>query len=377
MLLWIVFALMTGLAVLAIIVPLARRGGDAAIGKEGDIAVYRDQLSAIDGEVARGVIDESEAEAARTEISRRLLAAGERRSDEPPARQVSAAGYFPLTVTLAAGIAALSLGGYLAAGSPEMPGEPLAQRLARPPDQQDPQILLAKVEAHLQDNPDDGRGWDLVAPVYLEFDRFDDAARAYANAARLLGDSAERLAGLGQALTHAEGGLVTATARQAFERALTLDPGFAPARFYLALAFEQEGALQEAAEAWRALLAITPADAPWLPVVKQRLAALDARLGEKAPAPGAEAAVPTERTELVEQMVARLAERLKTGNGNVEDWVMLMRSYAVLGRDADARETLSRARQRFAGDPAALDTIETAVGSLGLNDAAPRGGGPP
>jgi len=382
MLLWIAFAAMTGLALMAVFVPLARARSAVASGTEGDIAVYRDQLQAIDEEVARGIIGENEAEAARTEISRRLLAAGERRDDDIPSRPASATRYSGLAVALAVGVITVGLAGYLAIGSPELPGEPLAQRQAQPPGAQDPQMLIAKVEAHLQSNPQDGRGWDLLAPVYMELDRFADAARAYANALRLLGEDAERLAGLGQALTHAESGMVTATARQAFERALVLDPRHAGARFYLALAFEQEGALNKAAEAWGTLLAIAPVDAPWRPVVEQHLAAVKARLGEEEPAPEANAAPdgralsPTARTEMVEQMVARLAERLKSDDGDLDGWVMLMRSYTVLGRDVEARETLARARERFADDRAALETIEAAAGDLGLNDAAPPSGGP-
>ncbi|MDP2622016.1 MAG: c-type cytochrome biogenesis protein CcmI [Hyphomicrobiales bacterium] len=372
MLLWIIFSVMAGLAVLAIIAPLARKRDAAATRAEGDIAVYRDQLSAIDEEVARGVIVASEAAAARTEISRRLLAASERRNEEAPPRPASTHRYFPISLMLGIGVIAVSTAGYLALGSPERPGQPLAQRLALPTGEQDPQMLLAKFEAYLQANPEDGKGWDLVAPVYLDLDRFEDAARAYANALRLLGDDAERLAGLGQALTHAAEGTVTAAARDAFERALVLDPGLAPARFYLALAFEQEGALKKAAESWRMLLATAPAEAPWRPVVEQHLAAIDVGLGEEAPA----ANLPAEQSEMIEQMVARLAERLKTDGSDPNDWVMLMRSYTVLARMAEAQETLARARERFANDRAALEAIEAAAGTLGLNDAAPPGGGP-
>jgi cytochrome c-type biogenesis protein CcmH len=215
----------------------------------------------------------------------------------------------------------------------------------------------------------------------MEFDRFQDAARAYSNALRLLGEDPQRLAGLGEALTYGEDGRVTADARKAFERALALDPELLPARFYLALALDQEGALEKAAAAWRALLASAPAQAPWRAIVEQHLAAVSARLDD-GPPPGAEAlpdAVtqsPAERTKIVEQMVARLAERLNIDGGDAEEWVMLMRSYSVLGRDLEARETLGRARERFAGDRAALETIEAAAGNLRLNDAAPSSDGP-
>lgn len=380
MLLWIVFSVMAGLAVLAIIVPLARKHGVTAMRAECDIAVYRDQLTTIDEEVARGIIGASEAVAARTEISRRLLAASERGGEEAQERLGSASRYFPVALGLAIGFVAVSTAGYLSVGSPELQGQPLAERRALPVDQQDPQLLLAKVEAYLRANPDDGKGWDLLAPVYLKLDRFEDAARAYENALRLLGDDAERLAGLGQALTHAAEGTVTPTARDAFERALALNPGLVHARFYLALAFEQEGALKKAAETWHMLLAAAPADAPWRPVVEEHLAAINVRSGGDAPAVNVQAesdAQPgsqVQTNETIEKMVARLADRLKRDDSDPNSWVMLMRSYTVLGRDAEAQETLARARERFANDRAALEAIEAAAGALRLNDAAPSGG---
>lgn len=381
MLLWISFAVMTGLALLAVFVPLGRARSGAKSEASGDVAVYRDQLQAIDEEVSRGVLGADEADAARTEISRRLLAAGERHDHAVPPQGGAAARFSGIAATLAVVVVAVSLSGYLSVGSPELPGEPLAERQART-DAQDPQMLVAKVEDHLEANPDDGRGWDLLAPVYMELDRFNDAASAYGNALRLLGETPERLTGYGQALTHAENGMVNAQARSAFERALALDAGFARARFYLAIAYEQEGALEKAAGAWQALLEITPAEAPWRPVVEQHLAAVKTRRGEEGPAPEAEPEpdgqpVPTaEQNQMIEQMVARLAERLKSDDSDIEGWVMLMRSYTVLGRDEEARNTLAQARERFADDRNALETIEAAAANLGLSDAVPLGGGP-
>ena len=73
MTLWFVFALMTVAAIFAVLWPLSRRDRPQNEGSEA--AVYKDQLSEIDRDVATGLIGSSEAEAARIEISRRLLAA--------------------------------------------------------------------------------------------------------------------------------------------------------------------------------------------------------------------------------------------------------------------------------------------------------------
>ncbi len=48
-------------------------------------------------------------------------------------------------------------------------------------------VALSRVETHLQLNPTDGRGWEVLAPFYMRAGRYDDAARAFANAATHLG----------------------------------------------------------------------------------------------------------------------------------------------------------------------------------------------
>ena len=63
--------------------------------------------------------------------------------------------------------------------------------------------LVGQVEAHLEQNPEDGRGWEVVGPVYMRLGRYDDAVKARRNALRLLGPTAEREADLGEALTGA------------------------------------------------------------------------------------------------------------------------------------------------------------------------------
>ena len=108
--------------------------------------------------------------------------------------------------------------------------------------------LVARAEAHLAANPDDGRGWDVLAPIYARLGRYDEAVTAYRNAIRLDGANGARESGLGEAVAGAAGGMVTAEARAAFSRALKLEPGQPKASFYLASALAQEGKVAEAAE---------------------------------------------------------------------------------------------------------------------------------
>lgn len=368
--LWMIFAAMAALAIGLVVAPLlfGRRGKAGAGGR--DIEVYRDQLESLEDEVGRGLIDAGEAEAARNEISRRLLAAaGE--ENEAARRPLAPRGRAGLGLAMSLFVAVLATGGYLVLGSPQLPGMPLAERQAKPLTEQDPQMLLARIEAHLRANPEDGPGWDVIAPYYLKIRRFEEAATAYSNALRLEGESAGRLSGLGEALTQAEGGTVTADARDAFARALALEPSLVRPRFYLAMALEQQGELTEAEAAWRDLLADAPEQAPWRPVVLQRLATISAELGrpegdnaQEAPAAATPSA--SERQEMIDQMVARLAGRLAENGRDLDGWLRLIHSYGVLGRMADARQAAASARENFADDAEALARIDEAETELSI-----------
>src|SRR5262245_5765377 len=193
MILWAVLALMTGAAVAAVLWPLPRAaeaGGCPPHAGEGEVAVYRDQLAEVDRDRAAGRIGEGEAEAARLEVSRRLLAAADKSAGVAPAPLASRRRGAAIGAALLLPLGALGL--YVALGSPDLPGEPLGARQQMPANHQSLANLLTQVEQHLASNPDDGRGWEVLAPVYLRLGRFDEAVRARRNVLRLLGTSAVR-----------------------------------------------------------------------------------------------------------------------------------------------------------------------------------------
>ncbi len=264
MLFWFMLALMTGAAVFSVLWPLSRRRSKAVSANGADIAVYRDQLAEIKNDQMRGLIAEPEAEAARTEIERSLMAAAKNAPEQGDSsltrRRVAA-------IAALAGIPAAALLLYLSVGSPELPSVTPSDR-AISPTHPDIAMLLARVENHLAENPDDGRGWELLAPLYLRMGRTEDAVKARGNALRLLGETADRQADLGEALVADANGVVTANARAAFDRAIALDGKQPKARFFLGLAAEQDGRKDDAERIWRDLAANAPADAAYLPAVR-------------------------------------------------------------------------------------------------------------
>ena len=383
MLLWAIFAVLTAVVLYALLRPLAGGSGGEGSRAAFNATVFRDQLGEVQSDRERGLIGERDAEAARIEIARRLLAA----DAESPAEQGSPT-HSPLravTVGLAVALPLAALSLYLIYGSPRVPDQPLIARLQDPASNKNLEVLVARVEARLRQHPEEGEGWEVIAPVYMGWQRYADAAEAYRQSIRLLGESPKRLASYGQALVLANNGVVTEDARKALERALVLDPKLIEPRLVLIIAKEQDGQLAAAIEDWRAMLATAAADAPWRKLAEQRLAEDEAKLagkavaakpndgpaaGPKGPSPDDVAAAqtmsPADRQTMIESMVQGLANRLDQKGDDLAGWLKLVRAYTVLDRKDDALKALEKAKTQFSGNEAALQQLDALAAELGL-----------
>lgn len=365
---WIAAGLLTLAASLAVLLPLTARaeGGADVAGRE--LAVYRDQLAEVERDAARGLIAGEAAVEARAEIGRRILRLGAGGPQTQAARRPRLYRFGAAAAVLF--VPVLSWGVYGVLGSPDLPPQPLRARLDTAPEDSTVAELLGRAEAHLAANPQDGKGWSVIAPIYLRLSRFGDAATAYRNALRFAGATADREAGLGEALAGAAHGAVTPDARAAFGRALTLEPGHALARFQLAAAAAQDGRTADAVAAWNGLLAGLPEDSPWRGVVAQAIAAAgDAGpTGEQVASarqmPGAD------RAAMIEGMVAGLDRKLRLEPQDPDGWMRLVRSYLVLEKAEAARDALSRGRAALGAASEDGRKLVAFAASLGLSEDA-------
>jgi cytochrome c-type biogenesis protein CcmH len=376
MTLWFLFAVMTAAAIFAVLWPLGR--GGAARRSGSDLEVYRDQIAELTRDRDAGLIAGAEAEAARVEVSRRLLAAAEQSQSSMTPRPGGTFRRRAAAVVLLAGVPAVAMGLYLALGSPDLPGQPLASRAAAPVQNRGLDTLVAQVEAHLAKNPEDGRGWEVVAPVYMRFGRFEDAVKARRNAIRLNGASADREADLGESLMAAANGVVTDEAKAAFERAVAFDAKLPKARFFLGVAAHQDGQGDKAVSIWRDLLSEAPPGSPWAGMVRETLARVEGGTAPAeqaaAPAPGptaddvaaADKMAPEDRSAMVRSMVERLAERLQRDGSDVDGWLRLVRAYTVMGDRGKAISAVADARKALGHDADKLRRLDDLVKELKL-----------
>lgn len=278
MLLWVLFATITAAALSLALAPLLRQEAPGARREPDD--VYADQLREIARECAAGRLSAAEAESARVEVARRLLAADRKGLAPPravPPRRALAAG-------LAAAAALLAVGLYIGIGQPGLPDRPLAgradERAAAAELAERRRVfegLVAEVEKRLAEQPRDVQGWALLIDAYTRLERFADAAAAYGRILEMMPDgpqAAPLWSARGEALVMAADGLVTPAAASAFAAALERDPADGGARFYLALKLAQEGDVSEARQAFTALRDTLAADDPVRAAVERQLQAL-------------------------------------------------------------------------------------------------------
>lgn len=366
-----VLALLVAALALALWPLLRGRGAQDAVSQA--VAFYEARKAELERRRAAGEISDADFEVAMAEQGRHLLVVGRGR-----APHISDAGALRRR-KLAAGlmlfaVPAVALGLYLRLGQPGRPDLPLASRSIAPQNQ-DIATLIQRIEQHLARNPNDGRGYEVVAPVYLRSGRFADAAFAYRKVLTLLGPSASRHADLGEALVAEKDGMITAEARESFEKSLAIDPKYAKAQFYLALAREQEGDRPGALQQLETLAAGLNEGVARMRVETE----IERMRGETAAPPQAGpgsdagkaiAALPeAERQAAIRGMVEQLDQRLASDGGSPELWQRLVRARMVLQEPDKAREALARARQALAADAEAIKALDAVAVELGLTPA--------
>ncbi len=363
MMLWLIFATMT-LAVLAfLLTPLVRKTHADPQRADYDITVYRDQLTELQRDAERGLLMPDQFESARTEVYRRMLAADSAAKDASNKSESSFLSRWALGLIL---VICVPLGSgllYHFLGSPELPAKPYASR------QNDPDFkAMQEVEtlaAQLQKEPS-ADGYARLADIYFVLRRYEESVDAYQKAIRAGVNSATAWASLGEAMTMANNSLVVPEARAAFMKALILDTKDPRTRFYLGLAESQINNPRRAVAIWRDLENDSAPDAAWMPMLKEHIDAISKQgnfaaesitptsVSPKAIDPDAAAGIMAmpkkDQNEVIHQMVERLAAKMKNDPDNMDGWLMLAKSYRVLG-ETDKAEAAEKKAEELKNKP--------------------------
>lgn len=224
-----------------------------------NLAILREQMAELERDHAAGQLAPEAYEKARQEIERRVLedAAGETVPAEEGGRRPLLAG------ALGSGVAALIVGLYVLLGTPEAmtgarPGQAAGGEGGHALGQQQIQAMVQRLAERLQDNPNDGNGWLMLAKSYGVLGRFAESAAAYGRAIALLPPDAQVLADFADTVAMAQGRKLQGEPERIVKDALTIDPNNIKA---LALsgtiAFERQD-YRAAIAQWQKILPLVP-----------------------------------------------------------------------------------------------------------------------
>jgi cytochrome c-type biogenesis protein CcmH len=417
---------MTSVTAVLVSAPFLRRLDQHRVaGSEGSVAVYLDQLIELEKDAAAGLIDTDQAEAARAEIKRRILAAD--RAQNPLLARLSLRER-NLAGAAVAGVVTLgSVALYASNGSPTLPaasaqiarmqGSSAVEELAAAtraldaPQLSQPQSRLGSVDemidrvvARVSQNPNDVEGWRMLGWSYFNTEHFAQSAAAYAKAFELNPNDSSLGSAYGEALVRAAEDRVTDDAKAVFEKTLKVDGKDARARFFMGLAKEQAGNKTAALDDWVAILNEADSNETWFGDLRQRVSELSQDAGidvstrlhrKNAAATGgvlaalqqqdsspvgsqkkdgptaddvrnADAMPPADRAAMIRGMVDGLATRLEQSPGDVEGWIKLIRSRKVLGETKEAAQALQRALDVFKTAPQEREQIAAVGREMGL-----------
>ncbi len=284
-------ALMAAAALLLLLPPLlGKRGGDGVSREALNIAIYRDRLEELERDLAAGLVDDGQYEAAKRELQRDLLVnRGEEGGEEEHASGRWVVPLVGLGVPLLAAALYAQLGETallesppVAAGHQSMGGEPAPMEM---------DDMVGRLAARLEDNPQDAEGWRLLARSYAVMERFDEAAGALARAEALLGDIPDLRAERAELLSMAQGGRVAGEPLLLLDEVLSADPSNQRALWLRGIGSAEEGDFLAAVDFWARLLRQLEPGSPVAQVVDSQIQQAREHMGT-ATAPPESAAAP-------------------------------------------------------------------------------------
>jgi cytochrome c-type biogenesis protein CcmH len=389
---WFVFALILLIAAAILLYPFFFGSYASDQSPASGLDIYKAQLDELDADQARGSITAAEAEPVRLEIQRRILRAGREQAGADrlvTGKQGLLAGV--LLVLFVGGAAGL----YAELGSPDLPSKPLALRDIAEEKQalsgNNLQDMVKQLALKLQQQPENVDGWVLLARTLTRMQRFDDAAKTYLQAAKVAPGDVDLYVGAGENFYFHANRNVSDDALTAFRKAQTIAPDHPGVRYYLALRDAQDGNTARALDAWLELYEDSDANAPFMAILRRNIESaatetgrtVTAILSKKQDAPRPVMPGPTQeqreaaaemsaadRQEMIESMVARLADRM-VDEPSFDGLMRLGKAYSTLSKLEESAGAYGQAAALKPKDPLPL-----IMQALALVQNAPAGSPP-
>lgn len=364
-------ALLTLLVVAWIVRPLLWPKSQAGVSSQRlNASIYRDQLQALERDLARGLISPEDFETTQDELQLRLL---DDTAPSEPARQTTRKIF--LTARRTAWVIALlvplaSAGAYWWMGTPQAIDPVKSQREA--------EATISKMvdgfAERLKANPDNPKGWAMLARSYKALGRLAEAEQAYAMAGKQVDTDPDLLADYADLMAARNGNSLEGPPMVLLNKALALNPLHPMSLMMVGNAAYRQGDYAGAIKHWEKLMTVLDPNSPDAEQVQADIADARARAGMK-PLPadaakmnGQGAAAQPPGPEQILQMVNNLATRLAANPGDQAGWARLARAYKVLGRLPESAKAYAMAGKVVDADPDMLTDYADVLASQANNN---------
>jgi len=347
-------ALLTLLVVAWFVRPLIRAPKSNGVSAEKlNASIHRDQLAALEVDLARGVISQQDFETTRDELQLRLLDDTESFEAAP---SENGTGFWNSKRTAAAitlCVPLLALGIYLQLGTPAAINPVISAATVS-----DPQIqqMVDTLVAKLKENPDNPTGWAMLARSYKVMGRLSEAQQAYEKAGSTVHSNPDMLVDYAEILAIMANNNFIGEPKKLVDEALALNPEHPMGLMMAGVAAYQHADFNGAVGAWTKLLTLLPAGSPDAQQIQANIDDAQAKGGiskgesnQLPPVPAGAAAGMT--PDNINQMVDRLAERLKSTPDDLAGWARLARAYKVQGRLEEAAKAYAKTGKLMDTDP--------------------------
>lgn len=380
--------LLTVLALAWLVRPLLWPAERAGVSSERlNASIYRDQLETLERDVARGVLTATDYEASRDELQLRLL---DDTADSAALPPPASTGFWSGRRTAAAIALLLPLGAggmYWWLGTPAAI-DPVAAQKAN---NDQVATMVDTLAARLKANPDNPKGWAMLARSYKVMGRFAEAEQAFVKAGNLVNTEPDLLVDYADLLAVRANNNIEGKPLELVNKALALNPQHPMGLMMSGVAAYRRSDFALAVKQWEKLLTVLDPGSPDAQQVEADIADARAKAGlpaaaaKAAPAAPAQpggaggadagklppvdpAAAPAMTPEKINQMIDGLAARLKANPEDLPGWIRLGRAYKVQGRLAEAEQAYGKAGKLIDTDPELLtqyaDLLATRSGNI-------------
>ncbi len=331
--------------------------------------IYRDQLASLDRDLARGAISPADFETTQDELKLRLLDDTAQAPSAPRSPGFLTKRRMAIVVALVIPMGAASMYGWL--GNPAAI-DPIATQTAN-----NTKVLqmVETLAARLKTNPDNPKGWAMLARSYKVMGRLEEAEQAFDKAGDFINTDADLLVDYADLLA-TRNNEVEGKPLQLINQALQIAPQHPTALMMSGIAAYRRTDYALAVAQWEKLLLILEPGSEDALQVEANIAQARAKTGKtttknKPPPPDSGATAPMSQ-EKINQMVDRLAQRLKTTPDDLAGWARLARAYKVQGRLAESEDAYTKASKLVDSDPDLLTQFADLLAMRSANNLEGR-----